>query len=188
MYLIVGLGNPEPEYSRTRHNMGFDVINKLATKYNISVEKNGFKSLYGSGLIEGEKVILCKPQTFMNLSGEAIIEFVNYYKIDLKNVIVIYDDIDIEPGVVKLRKKGGAGSHNGMKSVVHNLGSTEFPHVRIGTGTPVNKYDMINYVIGKVSKEEYKVLSKGIDTGVKAVEQILKNGIDNAMNVINAKS
>ncbi len=109
MYLIVGLGNPEPEYSRTRHNMGFDVINKLAQKYNIDVEKRGFKSIYGTGIIENEKVILCKPQTYMNLSGDAIIEIMNFYKIPLDNMIVVYDDIDIETGFVKIRKKGGAG-------------------------------------------------------------------------------
>lgn len=188
MYLIVGLGNPEPEYSKTRHNMGFDVINKIATKYNIEVEKKGFNSLYGTGIIENEKVILCKPQTYMNLSGEAIIQFVNYYKIDPKNVIIIYDDIDIEPGVVKLRKKGGAGSHNGMKSVVENLKTTEFPHVRIGTGKPLIKSDLINYVIGKVSDENYEILLKGINTGLEAVEEILKNGIDRAMNYINSKN
>ncbi len=188
MYLIVGLGNPEPEYSKTRHNMGFDVINKIATKYNIKVEKKGFNSLYGTGIIENEKVILCKPQTYMNLSGEAIIQFVNYYKIEPKNVIIIYDDIDIEPGVVKLRKKGGAGSHNGMKSVVENLKTTEFPHVRIGTGKPLIKSDLINYVIGKVSDENYEILLKGINIGLEAVEEILKNGIDRAMNYINSKN
>lgn len=187
MYLIAGLGNPEPEYSKTRHNMGFDVINKLSEKYNIKVEKKQFDSLCGSGVIENEKVILCKPQTFMNLSGEAIIKFINYYKIDLSKAIIIYDDIDIQPGVVKLRKKGGAGTHNGMKSVIENLSSTEFPHVRIGTGSPINKFDLINYVIGKTSNEEYMVLSQGIDIGVESIIEILKNGIDKAMNVINSK-
>ena len=185
MYLIVGLGNPEPEYSNTRHNMGFDVINQLAQKYHIQVEKKGFDSFYGSGRIEDEKVILCKPQTFMNLSGEAIVKFVNYYKIPMANIIIIYDDIDIEPGVVKVRKKGGAGTHNGMKSVIECLETTEFPHIRIGTGQPENKSDLIEYVIGKLPKEEYKILEKGINTGVEAVEKILKNGIDYAMNVIN---
>ena len=107
MYLIVGLGNPEPEYSGTRHNMGFCVINKISEKYNIDVNKSGFKSLYGKGIIENEKVILCKPQTYMNLSGDAVIEISKYYKIPLQNIIIIYDDIDIEPGIVKIRKKGG---------------------------------------------------------------------------------
>ena len=188
MYLIVGLGNPEPEYSYTRHNMGFDVINSISKKYNIEVEKNGFNALYGIGEILGKKVILCKPQTYMNLSGESIIQFVNYYKIDLENVIVIYDDIDIESGQVKLRKKGGAGTHNGMKSVVENLKSTEFPRVRIGTGLILEKGNLIEYVISKLSKNEYLNLVQGIDMGVKAVEEILKEGIDNAMNKINSKN
>ena len=133
MYLIVGLGNPEPEYSKTRHNMGFEVINKLSKEYHIDVEKKGFKSLYGTGVIENEKVILLKPMTYMNLSGEAIIEIVKYYKIDKDKIIVIYDDIDIEPGFVKIRKKGGAGSHNGMKSVIQNLQTEEFIRIRVGT-------------------------------------------------------
>ena len=187
MYLIVGLGNPEPKYTFTRHNMGFDVINKLSEKYDINVKKEGFNSIYGTGIIEKEKVILCKPQTYMNLSGDAVIQFINYYKIEFSHVIIIYDDIDITPGVVKLRKTGGPGTHNGMKSVIQNLGTTAFPHIRIGTGTPENKSDLINYVIGKVPKDEYEVLEKGIEIAVDAVTLILKNGIDNAMNIINAK-
>lgn len=188
MYLIVGLGNPEPEYSQTRHNMGVDVINQLAKKYKIPIEKKGLDSLYSMGMIGKEKVILCKPQTFMNLSGEAIIKFINYYKIEMEKVIIIYDDIDLEPGIVKIRKKGGAGTHNGMKSVIENLQTTEFPHVRIGTGHPLIKSDLVHYVIGKVTKEEYAILSKGIETGVEAVEKILKDGIDMAMNQINVKN
>lgn len=186
MYLIVGLGNPEPEYSHTRHNMGFDVLNNISEKYNIKIEKKGFDSLYGTGTIENEKVILCKPQTYMNLSGEAIIKFVNYYKIDLSKVIVIYDDIDLNIGNVKIRKKGGAGTHNGMKSVINCLETTEFPHVRIGTGKPIDHQSLIDYVIGKLTKEEYDELKIGINKGAEAVIQILKIGIDNSMNIINA--
>jgi len=185
MYLIVGLGNPEPEYSGTRHNMGFDVINKISQKYGIEVNKNGFKSLYGTGIIENEKVILCKPQTFMNLSGDAIIELLNFYKIPLENLIVIYDDIDIEPGITKIRKKGGPGTHNGMKSVVQRIGSQEFARIRVGTGAPEYKNDLINYVITRVSTEEYLKLTEGINTAEEAVIEILKNGIDKAMNKIN---
>ena len=187
MYLIVGLGNPEPEYSRTRHNMGFDVINKLSEKYNIKVEKKGLDALYGTGIIENEKVILCKPQTYMNLSGEAIIKFIKFYKINLSKVIIIYDDIDLNVGDVKIRKKGGAGTHNGMKSVIENLGTTEFPHVRIGTGKPIEKQNLIEYVISKLPKEEYESLKDAIDTGAEAVSQIIKIGIDNSMNNINSK-
>ncbi|MCI9064049.1 MAG: aminoacyl-tRNA hydrolase [Clostridia bacterium] len=185
MYLIVGLGNPEPEYSGTRHNMGFDVINKISQKYDIQVTKSGFKSLYGTGIIENEKVILCKPQTFMNLSGDAVIEITNFYKIPLDNIIIIHDDIDIEPGIVKIRKKGGPGTHNGMKSVVHSLGSQDFPRIRVGIGMPAHKNDLINYVIGQVSEEEHLELTQGINIAQEAVIEILKNGIDNAMNKIN---
>lgn len=187
MYLIVGLGNPEPEYSFTRHNMGFDVINKLSKKYEIPVERQGFKSLYGIGEILNNKVILCKPQTFMNLSGNAIIEIANFYKIDLKDIIVIFDDIDTKEGVVKLRKKGGAGTHNGMKSIVENLKSTDFIHLKIGTGKPQNDENLIEYVIGKLSQAEYANLVTAIDLGTLAVEKVLEDGIDKAMNVINAK-
>lgn len=185
MYLIIGLGNPEPEYSRTRHNMGFDVINKLSEKYSIDVKKEKFDGLYGNGIIENEKVILVKPQTYMNLSGEAIAQYANFYKINPENIIVIYDDIDIETGVVKIRKKGGPGTHNGMKSVVHELNTTEFPRIRVGTGSKENIADLINYVISKVSQEEYKELEQGIDKAVEAVVEILRIGIDNAMNRLN---
>ena len=185
MYLIVGLGNPEPEYSSTRHNMGFDVINMLAKEYNIDINKRGFKSLYGTGIIEGEKVILCKPQTFMNLSGEAIAEFTNFYKISNDNIIVVYDDIDIEPGKIRVRKKGTAGGHNGMKSVVNHLGTTEFKRIRIGIGQPEYKNDMINYVLNKIEIGERELLDKGIEKGKESIIEILKNNIDSAMNKIN---
>lgn len=185
MYLIVGLGNPEPEYSGTRHNMGFDVINKISQKYNIEVNKNGFKSLYGTGIIENEKVILCKPQTFMNLSGDAIIEILNFYKIPLESLIVIYDDIDIEPGITKIRKKGGPGTHNGMKSVVQRLSSQDFVRIRVGIGNPEFKNDLTNYVITRASTEDYLKLTQGINSAEEAVIEILKNGIDKAMNKIN---
>ena len=185
MYLIVGLGNPEPQYSMTRHNMGFDVINEIANQYDINLNKSGFKAIYGIGTIEDEKVILCKPQTFMNLSGDAIIEISNFYKILPKDIIVIYDDIDLLPGIVKIRKKGGPGTHNGMKSVTYRLQTSEFPRVRIGTGMPEAKSDLINYVINKMSKEEYEKQIPGIEKGKEAIVEILKNGIDIAMNKIN---
>ena len=185
MFLIVGLGNPEPDYSNTRHNMGFDVINKLSKKYKIEVTKKGFEGLYGIGEIEGEKVILLKPQTYMNDSGKSIIAIKNFYKIPTENLIVIYDDIDIDEGALKLRKKGGAGTHNGMKSVVHYLGSTNFIHVRIGTGMPVFKELLIGYVTEPLKKEEYEKLVPAIEKAAKAIPNIIKNGIDNAMNMYN---
>ena len=183
MYLIVGLGNPEEDYSNTRHNMGFDTVNKIASEYNIEVTKKKFKGLCGLGTIEGEKVMLLKPQTFMNLSGESIKEAVDFYKIKNCDIIVIYDDIDIELGTIKIRKKGNPGSHNGMKSVVHYLG-TEFPRVRVGIGKPEDG-DFIRYVIGPIPEEEKEILNKSTTTAALAVTEIIKSGIDNAMNKFN---
>ena len=185
MYLIVGLGNPEPEYSKTRHNMGFDVINKLSEKYNIDVSKKDFDGLIGSGEIEKQKVILLKPQTYMNESGKSIIKVKEYYKIPTENIIVIYDDIDLEVGVIKLRKKGGAGTHNGMKSVIEYIKTGEFIHIRIGTGKPIFKELLIPHVIGKLKDEEYEKLIPSIEKAAEAVPVILKDGIDIAMNKFN---
>lgn len=185
MYLIVGLGNPEADYARTRHNMGVDVVNELADKYKIAISREKFDGLYGSGEINGEKVILLKPQTFMNLSGDSVIQFVNFYKIPLDNIIVIYDDIDTDPGKIRIRKKGGPGTHNGMKSVVYRLNSEEFPRIRVGIGMPEYKNDLINYVIGNVTDEEYDKLKGGIKEAANAVSVIIKDGIDKAMNSFN---
>lgn len=186
MYLIVGLGNPEVDYSNTRHNMGFNVINKLSNNFNIDVTKNKFKALFGQGTIEGKKVILVKPQTFMNLSGEAVIEFVNFFKIPSENLLVIYDDFDTEPGKIRIRKFGTAGTHNGMKSVIEILKTEKFPRVRIGIGRPKDEHiDMISHVIGFVPEEERKVLEEGVNKGAEAVSEIIKNGIDFAMNKYN---
>lgn len=185
MYLIVGLGNPEKEYSKTRHNMGFDTINKIAKDYNIEMNRTKFNSIYGDGMIAGKKAILVKPQTFMNLSGIAVREFVNFYKISKEELIVIYDDMDIEKGIIKIRKKGGPGNHNGMKSVQEQIATDTFPRVRVGIGTPEFKNDMVNYVIGSIPEEEYKILQQGVENAAKAVADILKNGIDHAMNEYN---
>lgn len=185
MYLIVGLGNPEEEYSNTRHNMGFDVINKLSNKYQIQITKNKFKGLCGKGTIENQEVILLKPQTYMNLSGESIQEAAKFYKIKPENTIIIYDDIDIEPGIIKLRKKGGPGTHNGMKSVISCLNTQEFPRVRVGIGKPQNNQDLISYVIGKIPQDDIKKLEEGKEKAKEAVEEILKNNIDIAMNKFN---
>ena len=184
MYLIVGLGNPEPEYSDTRHNMGFDVINNLSKKTGIEVTKNKFDALYGTGTIENEKVVLLKPQTYMNLSGRSIRECKNFFKIENDKIIVIYDDIDIEPGTIKIRKKGSAGSHNGMKSVINEIGTIEFPRIRVGTGQP-QKEELVNYVLKKLSKDEKNVLEEGIEAASKSIIEIIKNGIDTAMNKYN---
>ena len=185
MYLIVGLGNPESEYAHTRHNMGFDTINELAKNNNINITKTKFKALYETGIIQNEKVILLKPQTYMNLSGEAIKETRDFYNVKPEEIIVIYDDIDIEKGKIKLRKKGGPGSHNGMKSVVQELNTTDFIRIRVGIRQPEFKSDMINYVIGNVPEEEQKILQQGTKKAAEAIEEILKNGIDIAMNKFN---
>lgn len=185
MYLIVGLGNPEQEYSNTRHNMGFDTVNKLAKQFNIEINKKKFKGIYGTGNIEGKKVIILKPQTYMNLSGESIKEAIDFYKIEGKNIIIIYDDIDIKPGIIKIRKTGGPGTHNGMKSVIQNIQMKEFPRVRVGIGMPEHKNDLINYVIGKIPKEEIEILDKSTTKAKEAVIEIIKNGIDYAMNKFN---
>ena len=185
MYLIVGLGNPENEYAHTRHNMGFDTINQIAKNNNIQITKNKFKGLCESTIIQNQKVILLKPQTYMNLSGESVKEVAEFYNLKPEEIIVIYDDIDIEKGHIKIRKKGGAGSHNGMKSVVEELQSTDFARIRVGIGQPEFKSDMINYVIGKVSQEEQEILQQGVEKAAKAVKEILKNGIDIAMNKFN---
>lgn len=185
MYLIVGLGNPENEYARTRHNMGFDTINKVAEINNININKSKFNSLYGMGEIEGEKVILLKPQTYMNLSGKAVRDFMNFYKLSSEDIIVIYDDLDIEPGIIKIRKKGGAGTHNGMKSVVHEIQTENFARIRVGIGNPKYKNDLLNYILTRIPDEEYKVLEEATKNAAKAVNEIIKNGIDTAMNKFN---
>lgn len=185
MYIIVGLGNPEPEYSNTRHNMGFDVINKIAQKNDISMNRTKFNAIYGTGVIENEKVILIKPQTFMNNSGEAVAEFVKFYKEPLQNLLVIYDDMDTDIGKIRVRAKGGPGSHNGMKSLVHELKSDDFPRIRVGIGRPQDEFDRIDYVIGKIPDEEYIMLQQGEDLAAEAAQYWSKHGIDNTMNVYN---
>ena len=185
MYLIVGLGNPEKEYANTRHNVGFDTVNELAKRHEIEINRHKFNILYGQGLINNEKVIILKPQTYMNLSGIAVRNFKDFYKIDLDKIIIVHDDIDIEEGKIKLRKVGGPGTHNGMKSVVHELNSTEFPRIRIGTGSPDDEIDLKDYVLEKIDTESRSILDKAITNAANAIEEILENGIDIAMNKFN---
>lgn len=185
MYLIVGLGNPEEEYGNTRHNMGFNTINKIAKKYNLEIKKNKFNGLYESSIIENQKVILIKPQTYMNLSGNCVKQFVDFYKIENDKIIIIYDDMDIEPGTIKIRKKGSSGGHNGIKSIIEMLGTEEFSRIRIGIGRPQIKENKIDYVIGNIPDEEIQKLEEGVDKAKEAVIEILKNNIDIAMNKFN---
>ena len=185
MKLIVGLGNPEKDYSGTRHNMGFNVLNLLSKEYDIDINRNKFEAEFGSGMIENEKVILIKPQTFMNCSGRAVIEFVNFYKVSLEDLIVVYDDMDIAISNIRLRKSGSPGSHNGMKSIVNILGDDRFPRIRVGIGKPVYEDDIINYVIGPIPEEEIPKLNEGVEKAKEAIVELLKNGIDSAMNKFN---
>lgn len=186
MYVIAGLGNPGKKYENTRHNMGFITIDQLAEKHNIKVDKLKFKALVGEGRIAGQKVLLVKPQTYMNLSGESIREVMNFYKLEPENLIVIYDDIDIEAGALRIRKFGSAGTHNGMKSVVYQLQSDRFPRIRLGIGSQ-KKGDLVNFVIGGFSKEEVPALEGAVNHAVLAIECIIEDGIDKAMNQFNTK-
>ncbi len=181
MYLIAGLGNPGKEYENTRHNAGFKVLDALASDTGIEVKKARFEGLIGTGRIYGEKVILLKPQTYMNLSGSSVRKTAMYYDIPREHVIVIYDDIDIPFRSIRIRKGGGPGTHNGMKSVCKELGITDFPRIRIGVGNSADK-DLTDYVIGTMSKTEIEQLNDTAKAAAEAVKDIIKLGIDNAMN------
>ena len=186
MYIIAGLGNPGKKYVGTRHNMGFEALDAVAAKYGIDIKKAKFNALYGEGTIEGEKVVLVKPQTFMNLRGESIREFKSWYKTDDSKIIIIYDDVSLPVGKMRIRPKGSAGGHNGMKSIIYQLGSDDFPRIKIGVGSPQNPdYDLADYVLGKFTKAEVKeLIQKAIDTA-DAVGEIIKNGIEKAMTKYN---
>ena len=186
MYIIAGLGNPGKKYENTRHNIGFITIDSLASKHNITVDKLKFKALVGEGRISGQKVILVKPQTYMNLSGESVQEVMNFYKVDPQNLIVIYDDIDIDLGTLRIRKSGSAGTHNGMRSIVQHINSTDFPRIRIGMGGP-SKGDLVDFVIGGMSKAESEVLKETVDNATEAIDCIIESGIDMSMNRFNTR-
>ena len=186
MFLIVGLGNPTKQYEKTRHNIGFDVMDALADKYNISISENKHKALCGKGVIEGMKVVLAKPQTYMNLSGESVAELVNYYKLDPESeLIVVFDDISLEPGNIRIRKKGSAGGHNGIKNIIAHLGTQEFPRVRIGVGEKPARMDLADYVLGHFPKEEAETMTTAFKDGAAAVVDMMTEGVEAAMNHFN---
>ena len=185
MYIIVGLGNPGDKYEKTRHNVGFNVIDLLAKEYSIDVSKLKHKALIGEGRVGTEKVILVKPMTYMNLSGESVVDICNYYNVDLENVIVIYDDIDLDVGKLRIRKKGSAGTHNGMRSIVKCLGSGDFPRVRVGVSKPMKGQDLADFVLSRFRKEEQADLEIGLEKAYKAVEAMIKENVDIAMNKYN---
>lgn len=188
MYLIAGLGNPGRQYEMTRHNIGFHTIDYIADKYSVKVNKLKFKALYGETSIGGEKAYLIKPQTFMNLSGESLIEFSRFYKVEPENIIVINDDISLETGRIRVRQKGSAGGHNGLKSIIYQLQSDNFPRVKMGVGSPSHAdYDLADYVLGRFTKDEIPVMEEAIIKASKAVEEIIKNGAESAMNKYNSR-
>ncbi len=180
-YVIVGLGNPGFRYRRTRHNMGFMVVEYLSEKHHIKIKKLKGKALIGEGTIGNNSVILAKPQTYMNLSGQSINELLNYFDISINQLIVIYDDMDIPLGKIRIRKKGGSGTHNGMKSIIYQLQSEEFIRIRIGIGEKVHK-DAKGHVLSRFSKEEKTMAFTAIQDGADAVIDIMEQGINYAMN------
>ena len=188
MKLIAGLGNPGKEYSGTRHNIGFAVIDALSDKYNIDVSKVKFNGLIGEGRIGSEKVLLLKPLTYMNLSGESIRELVDYFKVDPKEeLLVIYDDISLNPGQIRIRKKGSAGGHNGIKNMIAQLGTDTFQRIKVGVGEKPKGYDLAAYVLGHFHGEDLELMEEGYEKAISATEEILKGEIDAAMNEYNRK-
>ncbi len=187
MKLIAGLGNPGREYAGTRHNIGFGVITRISDKYRIPLASKEHKAVCGKGLIGGEKVILAQPQTFMNLSGECIRSFTDYYKIDPEDIIVAYDDISLEVGQIRVRQKGSAGGHNGIKDIIKHLGTNEFPRVKVGVGGKPEGGDLVRHVLGRFSKGDEKIIGEVLDFAVEAVEAIVSEGVDAAMNSFNGR-
>lgn len=186
MYLIAGLGNPGRDYVGTRHNIGFEAIDGLCAKFDIKLNKEKFRAIYGEGRIGGEKVLVVKPQTYMNLSGESIREIRDYYKIDPENIIIIYDDISLPLGKIRIREKGSAGGHNGIKNIIYQLNSDVFPRIKIGVGAPEHPdYDIKDFVLGRFSDDEVKILIDSVIRVASAVEEIIKNDPKSAMNKYN---
>ncbi|MGI5997631.1 MAG: aminoacyl-tRNA hydrolase [Lutispora sp.] len=185
MFVIAGLGNPGAKYADTRHNIGFITVDYLSQQLNISVNKIKHKALVGEGRIGSEKVLLVKPQTYMNLSGESILDVVEYYKLPMENLIIIYDDVDLDKGVLRIRPKGSSGSHNGMKSIIYLLNRDDFPRIRIGIGKQPEYMDLADYVTGKFTKDEIPIMAEAAKKAAEAVQEIILKGIASAMNKFN---
>lgn len=188
MYIVVGLGNPGSKYAHTRHNAGFEAIDRLADQYRISVENKKFQALCGSGVIEGQKVLLVKPQTYMNLSGESVRAACDFYKIDPEEeLIVLYDDISLAPGQLRIRKKGSAGGHNGIKSIIQHLGTQVFKRVKIGVGEKPSGYDLADYVLGHFSKEEWTEMEDAFKRSTQAAAALTGGDAERVMNEYNTR-
>lgn len=187
MKLVVGLGNPTIKYDKTRHNVGFEVIDELADKYNIALDTMKHKGMYGKGKIDGQSVILLKPMTFMNLSGESVALVSKYYKVAPEDIIVIYDDINLDVGRLRIREKGSAGGHNGMKNIIAHLGTEEFPRIRVGVGMKPPRMDLADYVLSHFSEDEQALMNQGYDKACEALKLLLLDEIPQAMNQYNGK-
>lgn len=188
MYLIVGLGNPGRQYENTRHNVGFDVMDAIADKYNISISEKKHKALCGRGVIEGQKVVLAKPQTFMNLSGESVVELLHYYKLDpAEALLVIFDDISLAPGNIRIRKKGSAGGHNGIKNIIAQTGTRDFVRVKVGVGEKPEGWDLADHVLGRFDAAERTSVEEAIGHAVGATAMIVQGETDAAMNAFNTR-
>ena len=188
MFVIVGLGNPDKKYELTRHNIGFDVIDALADKYNISVKEKKHKALIGSGVIEGMKVLLVKPLTYMNLSGQSVAEVMNFYKLDPEeDMIIAYDDISLAPGNIRIRKKGSAGGHNGIKNIIAMTGTQNFMRIKVGVGEKPQGWDLADHVLGRMDKEDRSRAQEAMTDAVEAAVLMMHDETDKAMNLYNSK-
>ena len=188
MYIIAGLGNPSRQYEKTRHNVGFDTIDRIADEYHISLHDAKHKSVCGSGIIAGQKVLLMKPQTYMNNSGEAIGAALHFYKLDpASRLLVIYDDISLEPGNLRIRLKGSAGGHNGIKSIIAHTGTQEFARIKIGVGPKPDGWDLADHVLSRFQKEEREAVEDAMKDAVAAAERIVAGDAEQAMNRYNKK-
>lgn len=188
MYVIVGLGNPGAKYEKTRHNVGFDVIDLLSEKYQISVTEKKHKALVGKGRVAGQAAILVKPQTFMNLSGESVIDILNFYKLDPEtDLIVVSDDVTLDPGTTRIRRKGSAGGHNGLKNIIAHCHTQEFMRIKVGVGKLPPEGDMVAHVLGRFSAEDRMLVEKSYERAVAAIECMVCDDIEQAMNRYNGK-
>ena len=187
MYLIVGLGNPGIEYAATRHNIGFDMVTYLSDKYNIPMRGKEHRAVVGKGFIEGQKVLLAQPQTYMNNSGESIRALFDFYKLDIEDILILYDDISLNVGQIRVRPKGSAGGHNGIKSIISHLGTQDFARIKIGVGDKPAGGDLVNHVLGRFSREEEAVIRDVFALADEAVQGILSDGVESAMNRVNGR-
>ena len=187
MFIIAGLGNPTKQYEKTRHNVGFEVIDHLVDEYGIALDTAKHKGFYGKGRMEGQQVILLKPMTYMNLSGESVVQVANYFKILPEDIIVIYDDINLDVGRLRIREKGSAGGHNGIKNIIAMLGTEEFPRIRVGVGMKPPKMDLADYVLSHFARDEEEIMELGYEKACKAAALMVQDEIGQAMNQYNGK-